>query len=66
MKRQAEGLKSEPRLMAVDDADRQLRWFHEIKRAFFAAKKAGREFENPVKQPVKLRWRATDYRDILR
>jgi hypothetical protein len=52
--------------MVVDDADRPLGWFHEIKRAWLSARRLGREFENPVKEPVKLRWRATDYDDILR
>jgi phenylpropionate dioxygenase-like ring-hydroxylating dioxygenase large terminal subunit len=66
MTRQAEGLAGEPRLMAIDDADRPLRWFYEIKASLFSARRAGREFENPVKEPVRLRWRATDYGDILR
>jgi phenylpropionate dioxygenase-like ring-hydroxylating dioxygenase large terminal subunit len=66
MTRQAEGLVGEPRLMAIDDADRPLRWFYEIKAALFSARKAGRDFENPLKEPVKLRSRATHYGDILR
>jgi phenylpropionate dioxygenase-like ring-hydroxylating dioxygenase large terminal subunit len=54
---QNEGLKYDPSLMWIDDADRQAKWYHQLKREWSAARREGRPFENPV-QPALLRWRS--------
>ncbi len=51
------GLKHDPRLMLVDDADTQAKWYHAIKREWTKSCKEGRDFVNPVKAKV-LRWRS--------
>ena len=54
---QNEGLRYDPTLLWIDDADRQAKWYQALKREWAAARKAGRPFENPVKAAV-LRWRS--------
>jgi phenylpropionate dioxygenase-like ring-hydroxylating dioxygenase large terminal subunit len=54
---QNEGLRYDPALLWIDDADRQAKWYQALKREWAAARKAGRPFENPVK-PATLRWRS--------
>ncbi|WP_017931559.1 aromatic ring-hydroxylating oxygenase subunit alpha [Robiginitomaculum antarcticum] len=51
------GLKHDPRLMLVDDADTQAKWYHAIKREWAKSREEGRDFVNPVKARV-LRWRS--------
>jgi phenylpropionate dioxygenase-like ring-hydroxylating dioxygenase large terminal subunit len=54
---QNEGLRYDPTLLWIDDADRQAKWYQALKREWDAARAAGRPFENPVK-PAVLRWRS--------
>ena len=54
---QNEGLRYDPSLLWIDDADRQAKWYQALKREWAAAREAGRPFENPVKAQV-LRWRS--------
>lgn len=53
--RQVEGLADAARLMLIDDADTQAKWFARCKRAWRRAQAEGRPFENPV-TPRTLRW----------
>ena len=55
--RQHEGLKFDPQLMLVGDADIQARWYARLKREYRAARAENRPFENPV-EACTLRWRS--------
>jgi phenylpropionate dioxygenase-like ring-hydroxylating dioxygenase large terminal subunit len=55
--RQQEGLKYDPQLMLVGDADFQARWYYQLKREYRSARAERRAFENPVK-PRTLWWRS--------
>lgn len=57
IKLQAECLKHDPRLMLIDDADRQAKWYYQLKKEWAKSRAEGREFVNPVK-PTTLRWRS--------
>lgn len=54
---QNQGLKYDPPLMWIDDADRQAKWYHQLKREWAASRQAARPFINPV-EPATLRWRS--------
>jgi phenylpropionate dioxygenase-like ring-hydroxylating dioxygenase large terminal subunit len=54
---QNEGLKYDPSLLWIDDADTQAKWYQQLKKEWTASRAAGRPFANPVK-PVTLRWRS--------
>jgi phenylpropionate dioxygenase-like ring-hydroxylating dioxygenase large terminal subunit len=54
--KQQEGLKYNPTLMLIKDADTQARWYYQLKAEFARAMEEGRPFINPVKEQV-LRWR---------
>ncbi len=54
---QNQGLRYDPSLLWIDDADRQAKWYQALKKEWAAARKAGRPFENPVKAEV-LRWKS--------
>jgi phenylpropionate dioxygenase-like ring-hydroxylating dioxygenase large terminal subunit len=58
MELQAEGLKHNPHLMLIDDADRPAKWYFALKAAHLEAKRTGVELENPLPGPVTLRWRS--------
>ena len=51
------GLRYEPPLMLIDDADRQAKWYYRLKNEYRRARAENRPFENPVKERV-LRWRS--------
>ncbi|HTQ33067.1 MAG TPA: aromatic ring-hydroxylating dioxygenase subunit alpha [Stellaceae bacterium] len=55
--RQTEGLKYDPQLMLVGDADLQARWYYRLKREYLAARAENRPFVNPVETRT-LRWRS--------
>jgi len=57
MVRQQVGLKYDPPLALIDDADTQARWYYRLKAEYARAKSEGRDFVNPVKDRV-LRWRS--------
>ena len=51
------GLRHDPHLMLIDDADTQAKWYYRLKKEYQDAAEAGRPFENPVPERV-LRWRS--------
>lgn len=54
---QNQGLKYDPSLLWVDDADRQAKWYQQLKREWTASRNEARAFVNPV-EAVTLRWRS--------
>ena len=57
MVQQAEGLKYDPTLMLIDDADRPAKWYFALKQARLEAA-AGEPMHHPLSGPVTLRWRS--------
>lgn len=57
MRKRDAGMRYNPTMMLVDDADAQMKWFHRLKREWREARAAGRAFENPLK-PRTLRWKS--------
>ena len=58
MIQQAEGLKHNPSLMLIDDADRPARWYFELKQARLESQATGAPMRHPMSGPVTLRWRS--------
>lgn len=58
IEKQALGLRYEDRLMLVDDADRQARWYFELKAAYLESQRTGEPMRHPIGGPVTLRWRS--------
>lgn len=58
MTKQSEGLKSNPHLMLIDDADRPAKWYFQLKAAHLEAKRTGAPAAHPMDGPVTLRWRS--------
>ena len=58
MELQAEGLKHNPHLMLIDDADRPAKWYFQLKAAYLEAKRTGAEMKHPMAGPVTLKWRS--------
>lgn len=54
---QNEGLRYDPALIWIDDADKQAKWYQQLKREWGKSRAEGRPFENPVK-PATLRWKS--------
>ncbi|TWB35250.1 aromatic ring-hydroxylating oxygenase subunit alpha [Nitrospirillum pindoramense] len=54
---QQQGLRHNPTLMLIKDADTQARWYYQLKNEFRRAREEKRPFENPVRDTV-LRWRS--------
>ncbi len=54
---QNQGLKYDPTLLWIDDADRQAKWYQQLKREWAASRREGRAFVNPV-EPATLRWKS--------
>jgi phenylpropionate dioxygenase-like ring-hydroxylating dioxygenase large terminal subunit len=54
---QNEGLRYDPSLLWIDDADKQAKWYQQLKREWTAAAREGRPLKNPVEAAV-LRWRS--------
>ncbi len=57
MERQRQGLRWDPPLMLIDDADTQAKWYYRLKREYRRACAEGRPFVNPVKPRI-LEWRS--------
>jgi phenylpropionate dioxygenase-like ring-hydroxylating dioxygenase large terminal subunit len=57
MARQQAGLRFQPSLLLIGDADQQAKWYHRLKNEYVRARAEGRPFVNPVKDRV-LRWRS--------
>ena len=58
MEKQAEGLKHDPNLMLIDDADRPARWYFQLKQACLDSRRTGEPMKHPIAGPVTLRWRS--------
>jgi phenylpropionate dioxygenase-like ring-hydroxylating dioxygenase large terminal subunit len=58
IEKQVLGLKYEDRMMLVDDADRQARWYFELKAAHLESLRTGEPMRHPVSGPVTLHWRS--------
>jgi phenylpropionate dioxygenase-like ring-hydroxylating dioxygenase large terminal subunit len=58
IKKQAMGLQYEDRMMLIDDADRQARWYFELKAAYQEAQRTGGPLHHPMNGQVTLRWRS--------
>ena len=58
IERQQPGLKVQPRMMLIDDADRQARWYFQLKAAYLAAQQTGAPMAHPLDGPVTLKWRS--------
>ncbi|MFI5183302.1 MAG: Rieske 2Fe-2S domain-containing protein [Vicinamibacteria bacterium] len=58
MEQQAEGLKHNPSLMLIDDADRPAKWYFQLKQALLDARRAGEPMKHPIPGPITLRWRS--------
>ncbi len=52
---QNEGLKYDPSLLWIDDADTQAKWYQQLKKEWLAHRAEKRAFVNPVK-PATLKW----------
>jgi phenylpropionate dioxygenase-like ring-hydroxylating dioxygenase large terminal subunit len=57
MERQQEGLRFNPPLTLIDDADTQAKWYYRLKREYRHAHTEGRPFRNPI-EPRTLEWRS--------
>jgi phenylpropionate dioxygenase-like ring-hydroxylating dioxygenase large terminal subunit len=58
MIRQSEGLKYNPRLMLIDDADRQAKWYFALKANLLESRRTGAAMVHPMDGPMTLRWRS--------
>lgn len=58
IKKQSLGLEYSDRMMLVDDADRQARWYFELKAACVESRRSGQPMRHPMSGPVTLRWRS--------
>ena len=56
--RQQPGLKVQPRMMLIDDADKQARWYFQLKAAYQASQQTGAPMAHPLDGPVTLKWRS--------
>ena len=56
--KQQPGLKVQPRMMLIDDADRQARWYFELKESLLRSRETGEPMVHPMAGPVTLRWRS--------
>ena len=51
------GLRYDPALLLIEDADTQAKWYHAIKREWAKSNAEGRAFKNPVRAKT-LKWRS--------
>jgi len=58
MIQQAEGLKHNPRLILIDDADRPAKWYFALKANLQESRHTGGEMVHPMDGPTTLRWRS--------
>ncbi|MEA2782932.1 MAG: hypothetical protein QOK29_4476 [Rhodospirillaceae bacterium] len=57
MAKQEVGLRQDPTLLFINDADTQARWYFRLKKEYARARSEGRPFVNPIPDSV-LRWRS--------
>ena len=58
MIQQAEGLKHNPHLMLIDDADRPAKWYFGLKANLIESRRTGAPMVHPMDGPVTLHWRS--------
>jgi phenylpropionate dioxygenase-like ring-hydroxylating dioxygenase large terminal subunit len=58
MIQQAEGLKHDPHLMLIDDADRPAKWYFALKANLLESRRTGVPVRHPMNGPVTLHWRS--------
>ncbi len=58
MELQAEGLKHQPAMMLIDDADRPAKWYFGLKQALLESHRTGEPMKHPMSAPVTLKWRS--------
>ena len=58
MIQQSEGLKHDPRLMLIDDADRPAKWYFALKQNLLEERRTGVPASHPMTGPVTLHWRS--------
>jgi len=58
MIKQAEGLKHDPKLMLIDDADRPAKWYFALKSNLLESRRTGDPMVHPMSGPVTLHWRS--------
>ncbi len=58
MEKQALGLKHNPAMMLVDDADRPAKWYFQLKAAYLESQRTGEPLHHPMSGPVTLHWRS--------
>jgi phenylpropionate dioxygenase-like ring-hydroxylating dioxygenase large terminal subunit len=58
MIQQSEGLKHDPHLMLIDDADRPAKWYFALKANLLESRRTGAPMMHPMSGPVTLRWRS--------
>jgi len=58
MIQQSEGLKHNPHLMLIDDADRPAKWYFALKANLMESRRTGAAVVHPMSGPVTLRWRS--------
>jgi phenylpropionate dioxygenase-like ring-hydroxylating dioxygenase large terminal subunit len=55
--KQQDGLKEDPQLILINDADTQAKWYYQLKKEYIAAQKEARPFDHPIPETV-LKWRS--------
>ena len=58
MVRQAEGLRQNPHLMLIDDADRPAKWYFALKANLMESRRTSAPMVHPMAGPVTLHWRS--------
>ena len=58
MEKQSVGLRDNPKLILIDDADTQAKWYFQLKKAYLKAQENGENMQHPIKEPVTLKWRS--------
>jgi phenylpropionate dioxygenase-like ring-hydroxylating dioxygenase large terminal subunit len=58
MIKQSEGLKHNPRLMLIDDADRPAKWYFALKQNLIEQRRTGIPLPHPMACPVTLHWKS--------
>lgn len=55
--KQQEGLKYDPSLMLIHDADTQAKWYYSLKKEWLESSESNRSFQNPVRD-ITLSWKS--------
>ena len=58
MIQQSEGLKHNPRLMLIDDADRPAKWYFALKQNLIEERRTGTPLPHPMSGPITLHWKS--------